>query len=72
MKNAIMINIDKDILPVNRESLLEEVRVINGVSHAEIIEGVNYWMNVVFDTKSTTSDKIIQRVGRLDKNAIIG
>lgn len=71
MKNAIMINVDKNMLPVYRESLLADVRDFKGVSHAEIIYRLNYWLNVVYDTKSLTSDKILKRVRRLDKNAII-
>ena len=71
MKNAIMINIDKDMLPVNRESLLADVRVFKGVSHAEIVYGLNYWLNVVYETKSINSYKILKQVRRFDKNAII-
>ena len=69
MKNAIMINIDQNMLPEYRENLLADVRVSKGVSHAEIIYSLNYWLNVVDETKSITSYKILKQVRRLDKNA---
>ena len=71
MKNAIMIHIHKDMLPVYHESLLDNVRFIKGVAHAEIIYGQNYWLNVVHETKSITSDKILKRVKKHDQSATI-
>ena len=66
----MMIHIQRDMLPVYRENLLEEVRVIKGVARAEIIYSLNYWLNVVYDTKSITSNKILKRVKQWDKNAV--
>ena len=70
MTDAIMIHVHKDMLPVYREILLEEVRVIEGVTHAEIIYSLNFWLNVVYDTKAITSNKILKRVKQWDKNAV--
>ena len=71
MTDAIMIHVHKDMLPVYREILLEEVRVIEGVTHAEIIYSLNFWLNVVYDTKSITSNKILKRVKQWDENAVL-
>ena len=71
MNNAMMIHVHKDMLPVYRENLLKEVRAINGVAHAEITYSLNFWLNVVYDTKSITSNKILKRVKQRDKNAIL-
>ena len=71
MNNAIMIHVHEDMLPVYREKLLEEVRVIKGVKRADIIYSLNYWLNVVYETKSITSKKILKRVRQWDKNALL-
>lgn len=71
MNNAIMIHVHEDMLPVYREKLLEEVRVIKGVKRADIIYSLNYWLNVVYETKSITSKKILKRVRKWDKNALL-
>jgi len=71
MTNAIMIHVHKDMLPVYHEKLLEEIRVIKGVKRADIIYSLNYWLNVVYETKSITSKKILKRVMQWDKSAIL-
>jgi hypothetical protein len=71
MNNAIMIHVHKDMLPVYHEKLLEEIRVIKGVKRADIIYSLNYWLNVVYETKSITSKKILKRVMQWDKSAIL-
>lgn len=70
MKNAILINVCLDNLQVSNEKFLEEVRVIKGVAHAEILHSSNCWLNVVYETKSITSDKIIKHVKKWDKGAV--
>ena len=71
MTNAIMIHVHKDMLPVYHEKLLEDIRVIKGVKRADIIYSLNYWLNVVYETKSISSNKILKRVKRWDKSAIL-
>jgi len=71
MTNAIMIHVHKDMLPVYHEKLLEEIRIIKGVKRADIIYSLNYWLNVVYETKSISSNKILKRVKQWDKSAIL-
>ena len=71
MTNAIMIHVHKDMLPVYHEKLLEEIRIIKGVKRADIIYSLNYWLNVVYETKSISSYKILKRVKQWDKSAIL-
>ena len=71
MNNAMMIHVHRYMLPVYRENLLEEVRAIRGVARAEITYSLNFWLNVVYDTKSITSNKILKRVKQWDENAVL-
>lgn len=66
---VITIHIHPDLLSVQRERLEEEIRVFNGVSFARFNNGVKHWLNVIYNPKSVTSNRILKRVRKWDKNA---
>jgi hypothetical protein len=71
VNSAIMIQTHPDLLQVQREKLVEEVRVFEGVIVARFNQRVTNWLFVLYDPKSINENSILNQVKQCDKNATI-
>ncbi len=71
MNNAIMIQTHPDLLQVQREKLVEEVGVIDGVVVARFNKRVTTGFFVLYDPRSITEKRILNYVKQCDKDATI-
>lgn len=71
MNNAIMIQTHPDLLQVQREKLVEEVGVIEGVVVARFNKRVTTGFFVLYDPRSITEKSILNYVKQCDQDATI-
>ena len=71
MNNAIMIQTHPDLLQVQREKLVEDVGVIEGVVVARSNKRVTTGLFVLYDPRSIAEKSILNYVKRCDRDATI-
>ena len=64
------IYINQDLMPVQQERLVDEVRVFEGVTAVGFNLIIKRWMFVVYDSELITSREIINRVKQWDNDAV--
>lgn len=64
------IHFHQDLLPMHKERLEEEVRVLEGVTGAHFNIKIKHWLSVVYDSESITAKMILNQVRQWDKDAV--
>ena len=65
------IHIRKELLPVNKERLQDEIRVLEGVTAARFNSKMNNWLNVLYDPQVISSMLILKQARQWDEEAIV-